>query len=264
MSLDNTFASLEGTTQKSFSVDGPSGPKIKNESGVIGIRNSADNAYTKLKALSINENPSEEHIPNLRNLNDFLPNISFSFFGDTAPSPGDNTGEYGFCHTTGGVYIEGDVVYDTGSMLEKLSPLLCKRLTTSIVVSGDLSLVQYGLYRYVNSSWQLIGGGSGSLNNVVELLTYTDDTNKVLGPLASVPFSLNDCLFFWIPILQEVSFDYSIRPVSGGSAPGYYICISSTSTAPGGGTFAGGSNPSVGMDSFLNVSDKCNIFYNTP
>ena len=261
MTLDNTFANLAGTSKESFGVDGPNGVKIKNESGVLSVRNGGDSSFAKLKALSI-DSPVEESVPNFRNLNDFLPNISFSFFGNSPPSPGDNTNEYGICHTEGGVYSEGDVVFDTGSSLNVISPLLCKRLTTSILVSGDLSLVQYGLYRYTDT-WHLIGGGSGSLSNVVESFVYTNDTNKVIGPIGSVPFSLDDCLFFWGPVLQIVNNDYTIRPVIGGSNSGYYLCIATDSSAPGGGTFVGGSNPSIGMVSFLEVNDATNLLYNT-
>ena len=95
-----------------------------------------------------------------------------------------------------------------------------------------------------------------------EKLAYTDTTNKVIGPLASTPANLVDVGFtpYGGPI-QEESVDYTCRQVIGGSVPGYYICISSTSTAPGSGSFSGGANPSAGIDSIMQSADKSRVEY---
>lgn len=98
------------------------------------------------------------------------------------------------------------------------------------------------------------GGGD---NRESETLTYTDVTNKVAGPLKSVPqdpFEV-DVHLYRGPTQQE-SLDYSIREVTSGSAPGWYVCVSPTSTAPGGGVFSSGSNPSTGISSILLSGDK--------
>ena len=103
------------------------------------------------------------------------------------------------------------------------------------------------------------GGGGASLE--VEVYSYIDTINKVIGPIGNVPQSVSDSMMFWGPILQDYNIDYTIRPVAGGSTPGYYICISTTSSSPGGGTFSGGNNPSIGMEAFINSEDKITIQY---
>lgn len=108
---------------------------------------------------------------------------------------------------------------------------------------------------------QQSGGGGGGSSNEVEGFVFADDTNWVLGPIGNVPESTSDTLLFWDPILQHITTDYTIRPVAGGSAPGYYICVSSSSSAPGGGTFSGGSNPTTGMASFLQTGDIIKLLY---
>lgn len=96
----------------------------------------------------------------------------------------------------------------------------------------------------------------------VETLTYTDTSNEVIGPLTKSPTDeaqLN--LFVFTGILQEYTLDYTVREVVGGTAPGYYVCVSPTSTAPGGGSFGGGSNPGTGIASVLVSGDKTRVTY---
>lgn len=120
-----------------------------------------------------------------------------------------------------------------------------------------------------NSFWVLIattptwkrldGTGEGS---AAETLTYTDTSNKVIGPLSESPTSVAEAnLFPFTGVLQEYSVDYTVREVIGGSAPGFYVCISPTSTAPGGGSFSGGSNPGTGIESVLVNGDKARVTY---
>lgn len=95
-----------------------------------------------------------------------------------------------------------------------------------------------------------------------ETLVYTDDTNKVIGPLTLVPVTSE--LSMWIigGIGQEYGVDFTVRQVTGGSAPGYYVCIDTGSTAPGGGTFLSGSNPTTGIDQLIS-GDKVRTVYPT-
>ena len=99
------------------------------------------------------------------------------------------------------------------------------------------------------------GGAAG------ENLTYTNTTNKVAGPL-TIPPSTPALVSMAIVTgtVQQYTLDYTIREVVGGSAPGFYICISPTSSAPGGGSFSGGSNPGTGIESILTSGDVVRIF----
>lgn len=115
-------------------------------------------------------------------------------------------------------------------------------------------LAEDGVYRVP------AGGGGGGFNG--EEFTYTNTTNLVIGPLSvdtSSPTSVH--LFPEESVIQTYTVDYTVRQVTGGSAPGYYICISPSSTAPGGGTFVGGSNPGTGISSILTSGDKVRVSY---
>jgi hypothetical protein len=97
---------------------------------------------------------------------------------------------------------------------------------------------------------------------LAETLTYSDTTNKVIGPLARIPVAGTSVDVVPIKgVMQEYGVDYTVRSVTGGSAPGYYVCIGTTSTAPGGGSFSGGSNPSTGIDTVLTNGDKVRCSY---
>lgn len=262
MAVDDAFVRLVGTQNSSFAVGGPPGPKIKNDSGVLASRNAADDEYSVHRAAGVGGTIEDSDLPNFRNLQSFFPDISFSFDGSDPPTPGDNSGEYGICHTDGAGYSAGNIYFDATTSLVLVSQELCSFLTTRISVSGTVSLIQRGTYRRDGTGWNLVGdGGGGSPSIETEIFSYTDESNRVVGPIGNVPETLDDNLFYWGPILQFSSEDYTIRPVSGGSTPGYYICIATNSSAPGGGTFAGGTNPTTGMMGFVEVNDPFKLLY---
>lgn len=106
-----------------------------------------------------------------------------------------------------------------------------------------------------------VGAVTGAVK-FVETLTYTDTTNKVLGPLVHTPTSVSNVeLTPYGGPDQEYSVDFTVRSVTGGSADGYYVCLATASTAPGGGAFSGGANPSTGIDDILTSGDKCKASY---
>ncbi len=103
-----------------------------------------------------------------------------------------------------------------------------------------------------------VGGGGYA----VEQLTYTDIGNRLIGPLVNTPTPVvNVNLYVPTGGPQEYTKDYTVRQVTGGSAPGYYLCIGTGSTAPGGGSFVGGSNPATGIDSVLSSGDVVRVTY---
>ena len=105
------------------------------------------------------------------------------------------------------------------------------------------------------------GGGGGGYD--ADQLTYTDTSNKLIGPLPSTPTTIAKVNLL-IPTgnTQEYTKDYTVREVTGGSAPEFYICVSTTSTAPGGGSFVGGSsNPATGISDVLSSGDVARVTY---
>jgi len=111
-----------------------------------------------------------------------------------------------------------------------------------------------------DGNWTVPTGGEGDYE--VDQLSYTDTVNKVIGPLAEDPRAEEDVnLYVVTGSVQRYGSDYTVREVVGGSAPGYYICIGNGSTAPGGGSFSGGSNPGTGIDSDLTSGDVVRATY---
>lgn len=105
-------------------------------------------------------------------------------------------------------------------------------------------------------------GGGGGTDATAETLTYTDTANKVAGPLAYTPAAIAAVSLFVITgAVQSYTMDYTVRLVIGGSAPGYYLCLSPTSTPPGGGSFSGGSNPGSGISGTLTSGDYLRVLY---
>lgn len=92
-------------------------------------------------------------------------------------------------------------------------------------------------------------------------LVYSDTANKVVGPLANTPTNLDQSLMWFGGISQKYTTDYTLRSVVGGSAPGWYIAIATDSSAPGGGSFSGGSNPATGLSEAEN-GDIFQLVYN--
>lgn len=92
--------------------------------------------------------------------------------------------------------------------------------------------------------------------------TYSDTTNKVLGPLSETPSGISESMLFGGRLMQDYSVDYTLREVLGGTNPGWYVCVSTTSTAPGGGVFSGGVNPGTGIV-VIEVGDTFRLFVKT-
>lgn len=106
--------------------------------------------------------------------------------------------------------------------------------------------------------------GPSGPGTATDALTYLDTTNKVIGPLSMTPSDEAQTNLWPITgITQDYTIDFTVREVVGGSSPGYYICVSTSSTAPGGGVFNGGINPGTGIDAVLTSGDKVRTTYPT-
>jgi hypothetical protein len=107
-----------------------------------------------------------------------------------------------------------------------------------------------------------VPGPTSDLAYHAETITYTDSTHKVFGPLDETPYPPGaTALVLLGGVMQEYGVDFTAREVGGGSAPGWYLCVGTGSTAPGGGSFIGGTNPGTGIDSLLVVGDKAVTMY---
>ena len=186
--VDNS--GVMGTT---FQVGGTSGAKVKFASSGMDFKNSADSAFVTARALPIQTGASINDLATALDLRGRIAQIGFSFSGGSAPSAGTNTGKFGFAHTSGGSYTAGDVVYDDGATLTKITYPL--HITTTTSISGTISMIANGIYSNDAGTWTLKGDGAGSgTGNVqfVELnITYASgnvdsttslpDGSRVLG-----------------------------------------------------------------------------------
>lgn len=177
-----TRNSHNGTTKTNFSLgqtNGSPGPQIKNNSDVMEIRNIGDTDFVVARSAMIPASAETTNdIVNLLALQGGFPNITFSFDGSSPPTPGANTGAFGFCHTTGGAYTAGRIYYDSGSALILLPTSVARKLTTSSAITGTISLNANGLYALEGGSWVLKGDGGASGTGYVKTISvsyvYTD------------------------------------------------------------------------------------------
>lgn len=180
------FKKLFGTTEATFQVGGTAGARIKNSSAVMEVRNAADDAYAKLRALLIQTSNGINDVPTLLDAQGKV--IQFSFAGATPPAAGVNTGKFGFCHTTGGSYTANDVIYDTGAALLVLPRESCKVIYSSSAVTGTVSLSANGVYGWESTAYVLKGDGAATDTGFVKCIkvAYTKDSGNV-DSTASVP-----------------------------------------------------------------------------
>jgi hypothetical protein len=170
---------IRGIIGDIFGIGGPTGVNLKNDAGVLQVRNAADDAYAAAKVAHIETGADLNTVVDLLSLQGRIPNVSFSFPGDTPPAAGSNSGAFGICHTDGGTYNAGRVVYDNGTALLLMPTEVVRTITTSASVNGDLNLLANGLYALQGGNWVSKGGSpsvTGYTRNVI---------SRVIGTAAS-------------------------------------------------------------------------------
>lgn len=141
-----------------FQFDGPEGPQFRNASGVIELRDKDDGDYAQGRVADIVSGATDIHDAiNLLMAQSRIAQIQFSFAGAGAPGPGGNTGKFGLCHTAGGGFAAGDVVYDNGAALVVMPPEVCRHVTTTAAITGTVSMIANGLYSRDAGVWTMKG-----------------------------------------------------------------------------------------------------------
>jgi hypothetical protein len=198
---------LRGIIGNILQIGGPSGPNVKNNSGVIELRNAADGAFATGRALHIASGAGLNDLVTLLDLQARVPNITFDFTGASAPSPGANTNQFGFCHTTGGGYTAGQVVYDDGVALILIPTEVVRTLTSSSAVTGTISLIQNGVYAWQGGTWILKGdGGSTDVgeNQTIEVPFAFGDEGTTVSSTTQIP---DGARILWSRVEVETVFD---------------------------------------------------------
>jgi len=170
----------DGTLKNRFQIGkGSTRVDISNNAGVFEVIDTADGLiYARVKATNDNATPNQNDVVSFLDLQAKLTLISFDFAGGSVPSPAANTGLFGFCHTSGGIYTAGQVVFDTGSAIVVLRHTT--HLTTTTAITGTISLLTNGFYALQSGTWTLKGDGSsggeptGTVKQVVIPFIYTN------------------------------------------------------------------------------------------
>lgn len=200
---------MRGIVGNLFQLGGPVGPNLKNSSGVIELRNDDDSDYATGRAAHIASGAGLYDLVTLLDLQGRIPNITFDFAGASAPGAGTNTGEFGFVHTTGGIYTAGQVVYDDGATLIVIPTEVVRHLTTSTAVSGTISLIQNGLYAWQSASWILKGDGAATAVGLVQCIEVDFDFNDAGGTVNSTTQIPDGAIVLWSSVEVETAFDGS-------------------------------------------------------
>ncbi len=184
------YGKLRGIIGNLFQFDGGDGAQIKNNSGVVEFRDSTDANMAIARGAGIPSSTSTlDDLPDLLDLRGRIADIEFSFDGASAPSPGANTDEFGFCHTSGGSYTAGDVVYDPGSVaLITIPSNVATHLSSRAAVSGTISLIANGIYCRQGASWVLKGDGTPTqTGHDLSIAVDYDFNDTTVSSTTSVP-----------------------------------------------------------------------------
>lgn len=157
------WTKIRGIMGNDFQIGGPSGPNIGNNSNVVEIKNAAKTAFAKVKSASISASDVANNVVTLLDLQGRVALIQYDFTGGSAPVAGANTGKFGFCHTTGGGFTAGDIVYDPGAVALVVMPFeVCRHITTTSAVTGTINFIANGLYAQESLRTYVLKGDGGS------------------------------------------------------------------------------------------------------
>jgi hypothetical protein len=154
-SIESDLNALRSQVNRLLDASGTTGKWYEDVTTVNSKKRSVKQLNTDLNTIEL----AAASFATLDQLKERIALIEFSFAGATPTTPGANTNKLGFVHTTGGVYVAGQVVLDTGTALSVLSFDVVRHLTTTAVVTGTVSLNANGLYAYENGVWVSKGGG---------------------------------------------------------------------------------------------------------
>lgn len=182
------FKTILGIMGNLFQVGGPTGNGIKAESYGLSIR---DYLGTTLKRLGVGRASADTDAATYLDSKEKAILIQWSFAGSSAPLLGANTGNYGMCHTTGGLYTAGVIYLDDGSALNAVTSYKGQLITTTSAFSGTVSVVANGLYVATTNSapftWTLKGDGAPSAAGLIKNIKITTGTSSTYSSSTSVP-----------------------------------------------------------------------------
>lgn len=170
----NIFKKLRGTIQGFFQL-GITGTSHGLANHVNGVSSRTNNDVGFANFVSARADGSDIYDPfaigNDRNNSTYLDLkertvlVEFEIDGTAPPVAGANTGKYGLCTTTGGIYRVGFLYYDTGTVLALVPMYLMQNMCTTIAMLGYAPDSFYICTAYtpgVSASWSIKGDGAQS------------------------------------------------------------------------------------------------------
>ncbi len=182
------YKKIEGIVGTFLKIGGPGAPRIKNNSDVIEFKNTGDTAFIIARSDIIpGSGETVNDIANLLALRGRVADIVFSFTGASPPSPNANPNSFGFCHTSGGAYTAGDIVYDNTSSLQTIPASVASAVTTRSAVSGTISLNANGVYVNQAGTWTLKGDGGEETGKAKWISVSYDWQDTTVSSTTSIP-----------------------------------------------------------------------------
>lgn len=184
------FKNLVGTMNSYFQVDGPSGPRVKNNAGVFQSRNSDDTAFARFQVAT----PTADDDAVTKLYADTLEKpLIVARQADTSASLPTNTGVRGFVVVTtpGTGAAIGDVLYDDGSASGTMSILSAVEgrtiAVTDSLTGGSIEFDADSIYIWDDdgTSWLKVGD-VGSVTGADRIIRFALGTATV-DSSSSVP-----------------------------------------------------------------------------
>lgn len=226
------FKNIFGTMNSYFQIGGPSGPRVKNNSGVIQSRNSDDTAFARLQVgtpISDNDAVTKLYADTLEK-----PLIVKRQANTSAALP-SNSGTRGYVIVTtpGSGAVIGDLLYDDGSSSGTMSILAAVEgrtvAVTDALTGGTVEFDTDSIYIWDDdgSTWLKIGD-IGSVTGASRVIRFTLGTATV-DSSSSVPANAR-ISSAWIDITTPYNAGATIElGIAGGTTD---LVQSSSDNAP--------------------------------
>lgn len=170
---------------------GTTGPRIKNNSGVIEMRNNADNAYAVARAA---DPANEQDLTTLNWAWKFQKFIPISAQADCSSALPTNTAARRLLvvTTAGNGAVIGDLLYDNASSTGSMTIIAAAYRTitpTANFTGGTQTFYQHCGYLWNGSSWVKVfdASGAGSATNNVRSITITTGTSATYDSTNDLP-----------------------------------------------------------------------------
>lgn len=182
------FSKIRGTLETIFQLGGPTGPNLKNNSGAVEARNSADSAFAVMRAASPvgdNDVANKTYVDTLA----FRTVVAAQFNGNNALPSNTSTEQFYVVTTTGANATIGQLLWDDGSGSGTVTVLAAASraiITAAAFSGGTITLAASSEYYWNGSAWALIGPQSAT-SGVVRMIRFAITNAASQSSATSIP-----------------------------------------------------------------------------